>query len=1368
MKNIRTLPLVLAFLAANMAFAADEIHWTITGQDSVTFDWRGTAKENSIGYGLSPGAYTQITAQPPNPVPSSSKGPFWEAKLTGLKENTRYYYSIANGPERTFHTAPSRGSSDFTIYAQGNIGDTATYFNTGVIQDLIANGQPAFVIGLGDLSLGSKNGQAAVDQHFNDVMTWSKEAAYMPVWGDLDWRKSRTDSFNNYKGRFDVPNSQTSPGSPLAGGEDWYWFDYGNVRFITLPEPWSGAWSAWNTKADALMTQAQTDPNIKYIVTFAHQPAYSSGHTTGSATLRGLLDALGDTHSKYVLNVNAHSVNYERSHPQHGVVHVTAGIGGANLKQDGSCLWLTCSQPSWSAFRAMHQGALKLHFTASSIEGSFICGPAGGGINDIKCTKGSIVDSFTIGSPTVAPSASKSVTSPVVSATPTVTAKAAEMTPTTANLLGNPGFESGATIWSASGNVILRSGSQPAHGGSWLAWLNGYGRVSTETVYQTVTVPATVTSATLSFWLHIDTAETTTSKVYDTLSVQVQNSSGAVLNTLATYSNLNKHTGYVQKSFDLSPYKGQTIRISFKGTEDYSLKTSFVLDDFLLGTNGAPSQDTQPPSVPSGLTATANSSSQINLSWSASTDNVGVMGYSIFRNGNQVGTVTTTAYSDAGLTASTNYKYNVAAVDTAGNVSGNSIAVTATTSGIPPVTLSCAPAPTSSLVVNVKNTGATGNGSTDDTAAIQAAINQVPAGGTVYIPDGTYMIEAVNAHVNLKSNMTLSMSSGAVLKAKPTSNDSYSILLLDHVTNVNIIGGTVQGERQGHLAAGTVDNGYGMGIRLITTNNVVVQGVTVRDNWGDGIYIGNSSTNSTICSVIGDNNRRQGLSMTFANTVVVKNSTFKNTNGAIPGAGIDIESGPGESVSNVQITGSTFIGNKGGGVRSALEGGTIPASNVTIDGNTMTNNSIAGIHMLQTSGMRINNNVVQNNIGAGILIAAGSNNNTISNNTVNGNSSGQIVNYGSGNILTNNTTTGGGGTPPPPPPSPTPPPPPGTLSCAPAPTSAVVINVRNTGATGNGSTDDTAAIQAAINQVPAGGTVYIPDGTYMIEAVNAHVNLKSNMTLSMSSGAVLKAKPYSGPSSAILRLNNISNVNIIGGTVDGNRAGHNPAVCGSYGTATYCGEYGMGISTYDATNVYIERVVSKNNWGDGFYIGGAVGTPLSKNINLCKVTADFNRRQGMSVISVDGMIVKNSIFKNTSGTAPGAGIDLEPNAGNIVRNVQILDSVFTGNYSTGGILTWGGNGGTVNNITIRGNTTSNNTSGYGIGIFNTSNSTVTNNVSQNNWQGITLGSDARGILVDSNIVSQNRGGANIQNSGTGNTITNNNTTAAIMSIPSPF
>jgi hypothetical protein len=97
-----------------------------------------------------------------------------------------------------------------------------------------------------------------------------------------------------------------------------------------------------------------------------------------------------------------------------------------------------------------------------------------------------------------------------------------------------------------------------------------------------VTVPSACTTATLSFYLHIDTAETTTSTAYDTLKVQLLNSSGTVLSTLATYSNLNAASGYTQRSFNLASYAGQTVTLKFTGTEGSSLQTSFVIDDTAL------------------------------------------------------------------------------------------------------------------------------------------------------------------------------------------------------------------------------------------------------------------------------------------------------------------------------------------------------------------------------------------------------------------------------------------------------------------------------------------------------------------------------------------------------------------------------------------------------------------------------------------------------------------------------------------------------------------------------------------------------------------------------------------------------------------
>jgi hypothetical protein len=98
-----------------------------------------------------------------------------------------------------------------------------------------------------------------------------------------------------------------------------------------------------------------------------------------------------------------------------------------------------------------------------------------------------------------------------------------------------------------------------------------------------VSLPSGCSSYTLTFWLHIDTAETTTSIAYDTLKIQVLKSDGsAVLATLATYSNLNAASGYTQKSFNLAGYAGQTIRIRWYGVEDSIYQTSFVIDDTAL------------------------------------------------------------------------------------------------------------------------------------------------------------------------------------------------------------------------------------------------------------------------------------------------------------------------------------------------------------------------------------------------------------------------------------------------------------------------------------------------------------------------------------------------------------------------------------------------------------------------------------------------------------------------------------------------------------------------------------------------------------------------------------------------------------------
>jgi len=113
-----------------------------------------------------------------------------------------------------------------------------------------------------------------------------------------------------------------------------------------------------------------------------------------------------------------------------------------------------------------------------------------------------------------------------------------------------------------------------AHSGTHYAWLDGYGIAHTDSVSQTVTVPAGCHTATLTFWLQISSQDTGNT-AHDLMTVKV----GATV--LAAYSNVSR-TGYVQKSFNLSAYAGKTVTITFSGTEDATKATSFVVDDTAL------------------------------------------------------------------------------------------------------------------------------------------------------------------------------------------------------------------------------------------------------------------------------------------------------------------------------------------------------------------------------------------------------------------------------------------------------------------------------------------------------------------------------------------------------------------------------------------------------------------------------------------------------------------------------------------------------------------------------------------------------------------------------------------------------------------
>ena len=154
-----------------------------------------------------------------------------------------------------------------------------------------------------------------------------------------------------------------------------------------------------------------------------------------------------------------------------------------------------------------------------------------------------------------------------------------------AQVIGNSGFESGSTPWTASSGVIGAFSGQTAHSGTRFAWMDGYGSAHTDTLSQSVVLPADCTTATLTYWLHIDTAEAGTT-VFDTLTVKLGST------TVASYSNVNAAAGYQQRTINVSSFAGQTVTLNFTAVEDAGQQTSFVLDDVTLDVGGGtPSQN---------------------------------------------------------------------------------------------------------------------------------------------------------------------------------------------------------------------------------------------------------------------------------------------------------------------------------------------------------------------------------------------------------------------------------------------------------------------------------------------------------------------------------------------------------------------------------------------------------------------------------------------------------------------------------------------------------------------------------------------------------------------------------------------------------
>lgn len=215
----------------------------------------------------------------------------------------------------------------------------------------------------------------------------------------------------------------------------------------------------------------------------------------------------------------------------------------------------------------------------------------------------------------------------------------------------------------------------------------------------------------------------------------------------------------------------------------------------------------------------------------------------------------------------------------------------------------------------------------------------------------------------------------------------------------------------------------------------------------------------------------------------------------------------------------------------------------------------------------------------------------------------------------------------------------------------------------NTGLDVTQQINDAINKCSALkiSELYFNEGTYKVKrgvGDKKSIILKSNMTYKLHNNTIIQIMPTDQTHYNIFTLDKIENVTIEGGKLIGEREDH-------FGEG---GQWGFGIAMYSARNVTIRDIEISKCWGDGLYIGADEEDRYCENITIDNVICDKNRRQGLSVISVKGLLIKDSKFNNTNGQAPQSGIDFEPNYNRQRLQDIVLENIETLGNSGDGIL----------------------------------------------------------------------------------------------------
>ena len=213
---------------------------------------------------------------------------------------------------------------------------------------------------------------------------------------------------------------------------------------------------------------------------------------------------------------------------------------------------------------------------------------------------------------------------------------------------------------------------------------------------------------------------------------------------------------------------------------------------------------------------------------------------------------------------------------------------------------------------------------------------------------------------------------------------------------------------------------------------------------------------------------------------------------------------------------------------------------------------------------------------------------------------------------------------------------------------------------GYNTTDATTALQTAINSGADTVIVRNMGSPWYVTPIF----LASNQHIIFNDGVLVQAKSgsFTGNHDCLFSASGKTNITLegYGATFRMNKADYIP----------YGGEWRHGLNVLSSSNINVYGLTIENTGGDGIYLGKTGTTLWNSSVHVKDVVSDNNYRQGMSIISVDGLLVENSQFINTSGTAPQAGMDFEPNSSSQrLKDIDLRNVQISGNNGWG-ILVW--------------------------------------------------------------------------------------------------